>query len=103
MKNPFRRNRTTQQIGADAKRLLDDELYGQSFAAVEDAIKSTLLDARIESESDKTRVINLVLRWQNLAGARKWLDNQVQYGRLAESQANDKELAEKAFFNRGGL
>jgi len=90
--NIFRRNKTPQQIGADAQRLLNDETYLQSFAGVEEAIKGALLEARIESDADRDRVISLVMRWQNLVGSKKWLDNQIQYGRLAESRENREEL-----------
>lgn len=103
MNNPFKRQQSPQQVGADAKRLLDDPLFSSSFEAVEEEIKATLLGARIESAADKERVINLVMRWQGLAGAKKWLDNQVQYGRLAEHRENEKELQGKSLFNRGGL
>ena len=90
--NILRRKKTPQQVGKDAERLLNDEMYNQSFGAVEEVIKTALLEARIESDADRDRVINLVLRWQNLVGAKKWLDNQVQYGRLAENRGNKDEL-----------
>jgi len=90
--NPFRRNNTPQQIGADAARLLSDELYTRSFAEVEEEVKACLLGARIESAADKERVVELVRRWQSIIGAKKWLDNQVQYDRLAESRENKEEL-----------
>jgi len=88
----FRRNKTPQQIGADAARLLSDELYTRSFEEVEKEIKEYLLGARIESAADKERVIALVMRWQSLIGAKRWLDTQAQLGRLAESRENKEEL-----------
>jgi len=90
--NILRRKKTQQQIGRDAERLLNDETYSQSFSAVEEVIKAALLEARIESDADRDRVIALVLRWQNLVGAKRWLDNQIQYGRLAENRENKDEI-----------
>lgn len=103
MRNPFRRKKKPQQIGREAEQLLANDLYGESFEAVESVITNAILTASIDSQAERDRVINLVMRWQNLVGTKSWLDNQVQFGRLAEQRENEKELAKKSAFNRRGL
>lgn len=91
--NMFRRKRTPQQIGVETEQLLRNELYSASFDAVEKAILDALLDAPAESEKDKERIVLLTMRLQSLVGTKKWLDNQIQFGKLAENLSNKQEVS----------
>lgn len=103
MKNPFRRNRSPVQVGEAAARILNDPLYSESFDQVDAVIIKLLKEATINSESDKDYVIKLVMRLQATAGAKRWLDTQMQIGRVHEEQEKAKELQKKSFLNPRGL
>jgi hypothetical protein len=93
-----------ERKGVDAERILNDPIYQESFAAVEKVITDALKSAPIHSPAEQEAVIKLVMRLQAVAGAKKWMDNTVQYGQLAESQREQaNQLKAKTLFNRRGL
>lgn len=103
MKNPFSRGKSPIQMGENARRIIEDPLYAESFDQVDAIIIKLLKETTINSESDKDYVIKLVLRLQATAGAKKWLDTQMQIGRLYAEQEQAKELQKKSFLNPRGL
>lgn len=95
MKNIFRRNKTPQQLGLDAERLLKDPLFAGSIEAVEGIVLDALKTSRIESAADKDRIALLVLRLQSIEGVKRLLDQQISFGRLAAEQELERELEGK--------
>ncbi len=91
-------------VGADAERILNDPVYAESWAAVERTLVDLLKGSPMETKGDQERVLNIVRRLQSIDASRKWMDNQMQFGRLA---ATEKEVAQetskRSFLNRRGL